>query len=72
MRCLSCNKNLNDFESTRKHAVTGEYIDMCSKCFSFERDIVPVIERDDLSPFEPMEDLDEIDAIAQEEWWKDE
>ena len=33
MRCLSCNKNLNDFESTRKN-IHGGYIDMCSSCFS--------------------------------------
>jgi hypothetical protein len=34
MRCQCCDKNLNDFESTRKHATTGEYLDMCNKCYS--------------------------------------
>ena len=34
MRCQCCDKNLNDFESTRKSASTGEYLDMCNKCYS--------------------------------------
>lgn len=33
MRCRCCDKNLSDFESTRKHVITGEYIDMCNKCY---------------------------------------
>lgn len=32
MRCTCCNKNLNDYETTRKHAITGEYLDTCNKC----------------------------------------
>ena len=48
MRCIACNKNLNDFESTRKSVVTGEYIDLCNTCYhSVEQDI-PSNERDDL------------------------
>jgi hypothetical protein len=34
MRCICCDKNLNDFESTRKSVSTGEYLDMCNKCYS--------------------------------------
>jgi hypothetical protein len=34
MRCHCCDKNLNDFESTRKSVSTGEYLDMCNKCYS--------------------------------------
>jgi hypothetical protein len=34
MRCYCCDKNLNDFESTRKSVSTGEYLDMCNKCYS--------------------------------------
>lgn len=34
MRCRCCDKNLSDFESTRKHVTTGEYLDMCNKCYS--------------------------------------
>lgn len=31
MRCCSCNRNLNDFESTRKDS-HGGYPDLCNKC----------------------------------------
>ena len=34
MRCYCCDKNLNDYESTRKSVSTGEYLDMCNKCYS--------------------------------------
>ena len=34
MRCQSCDKNLNDWESTKKNEVTGEYEDLCSKCLN--------------------------------------
>ena len=33
MRCFSCNTALNDYESTRKSLVTGEYMDLCNRCF---------------------------------------
>jgi len=33
MRCLSCNNALNDYECSRKSFVTGEYMDLCNKCF---------------------------------------
>lgn len=48
LRCLACNKNLNDFESTRKSAVTGEYLDLCNACYYAVEDDVPAKERDDL------------------------
>lgn len=34
MRCKSCNVILRDHEAVRKGSVTGEYIDMCDRCFS--------------------------------------
>jgi hypothetical protein len=42
MRCLSCNKNLNDRESVRKHAVTGEYLDLCNYCLRQVIHIQPI------------------------------
>ena len=32
MRCIACNKNLNDFESTRKDS-EGHFIDLCNHCY---------------------------------------
>lgn len=51
MRCLCCNKNLNDYESTRKHALTGAYLDMCNSCFSEVSTMadMPVTTREDLA-----------------------
>ena len=34
MRCYSCNRALNDYESTLRSAVSGEFLDMCKKCLS--------------------------------------
>lgn len=48
MRCLACNKNLNDFESTRKHPETGEYIDLCNHCYHDVQDEIYADEREDL------------------------
>lgn len=48
MRCQACNCELNDFESTRKSAVTEEYLDLCDHCLSYISDDFEVIERDDL------------------------
>lgn len=50
MRCVCCNKNLSDFEATRKHALTGDFLDMCQRCFrDVSEDVdLPVIERKDL------------------------
>lgn len=50
MRCVCCDKNLNDYESTRKHAITGEYLDICNFCLAEIEEIVsiPAITREDL------------------------
>jgi len=49
MRCLACDTNLSDFESTRKHHETGEFIDLCNKCFStIQNDVTDIQEREDL------------------------
>lgn len=67
MHCLCCDRNLNDYESTRKHAETGEYLDICNKCLN---DIpnIPVEVRGDLNPFdETEEDFDWDDYPYAEE-----
>jgi len=32
MRCVCCNRNLNDYESTLKGAKSKDYLDMCRTC----------------------------------------
>ena len=62
MKCQACNKNLSDFESTRKSIVTGEYIDLCNKCISG----VGIVsqDREDLRDVEVTdEDTDDFDSV---------
>lgn len=49
MRCLSCDKNLTDFEATRKSANTDEFIDLCNHCFASVSEDLQTIERSDLA-----------------------
>lgn len=44
MRCVACDKNLGNRESTRKSPVTGQYYDLCDKCFDTIKDQVEVVE----------------------------
>lgn len=48
MRCYCCDKILSDFESTRKSVNTGDYLDMCNKCYSTIKDDIHSEERYDL------------------------
>jgi hypothetical protein len=53
-RCLACNKNLNDYEATRKD-LHGAYLDMCNKCYTFIQDDVLTVDRGDLNPVQEIE-----------------
>ena len=48
MRCYCCDKILSDFESTRKSVITGDYLDMCNKCYATIKDELHAEERYDL------------------------
>lgn len=48
MHCNGCNRLLTDYESTRKNAVTGQYLDLCKVCFEDIKPFVKVIDRKDL------------------------
>lgn len=54
-RCVACDKNLNDFESTRKDT-HGVYLDMCNRCYNEIKDDVLAVEREDLSSTETIDD----------------
>lgn len=68
MRCLSCNKNLSNKESTRKSVVTDEYLDLCDDCLSTIADDVAYIEGNctDESEFEAQES--EGEETEGEDW----
>lgn len=63
-RCIACNKNLNDYEATRKD-LHGQYLDMCNKCYYPIQEDVPTIDRGDLSPSEEVEP--ELDSEVSDE-----
>ena len=56
-RCLACNKNLSNYESTRKYKGTHVYIDLCNSCFS-SSDMV-TLPVDDVPDFSNVSDDDE-------------
>ena len=63
MRCIACNKTLNDYESTRRHAITNEFLDTCNRCM---KDIpnIPTKDRQDLlkeADYDDDMDTDDID-----------
>lgn len=59
MRCVCCDKALNDFEATRKSTITNEYLDMCNKCYLTIARQVPSLEREDLLTNEEREDAED-------------
>ena len=73
MRCLACNKALNDFESTRKSALTGEYVDLCNQCFHNVEQDIESLEREDLRNEENVEDTIELNDIQGDlfDGWKE-
>jgi hypothetical protein len=74
MRCLCCNKNLNDYESTRRHAVTGDFLDICTGCLSEVQDMVsiPYTDRQDLAGCSDIDEgLDTSDDTGYNEYIRD-
>lgn len=46
MHCICCNKNLSDFEATRRHALTNDFLDMCKSCLSEVQRLSPLATKD--------------------------
>lgn len=67
MRCVCCNRNLNDSESTRRLVSTGDFLDMCNKCYKDVENDVPTTVRQDLVPTEQIEDWEEEIWMEEEE-----
>ena len=69
MRCIVCDKRLNDYETTLKHAETGQYLDTCIDCLSDVAKYVPmpVKGRRDLLVKVDTEDID-VDELSQDEY----
>jgi len=44
MRCLSCDKRLNNRESTRKYSSNGSFVDLCDRCYSYVADDIAAVD----------------------------
>ena len=44
MKCQACDCSLTDFESSARGATTGDYLDMCSRCLSYIREVIQTTE----------------------------
>jgi hypothetical protein len=65
MHCQACNRLLSDFESTRKHAITFEFLDLCKVCFEDVKTIIPTIDRRELMTEQDFDDEPEDDLDTQ-------
>ena len=48
MRCQCCNASLNDYESTIRHGLTRQFLEMCSTCLKSVDAYIPIQVRNDL------------------------
>ena len=47
MHCIACDKTLNDYEATRRHALTNQFLDLCNRCMK-DMPNIPTKDRPDL------------------------
>jgi hypothetical protein len=48
MKCLACDKVLSEFESTRRSLMSGEFMDLCNRCYSNIEEDAPALSREEL------------------------
>jgi hypothetical protein len=80
MRCICCNTALNDYESTIRHGITRQFLEMCSTCLKSVDAYIPMQVRNDLlsendtGSIELLEDDDYIEDYDDddiEDYWKE-
>lgn len=59
MRCQACDRNLNDWESTKKNPTTGKYEDLCSKCLDVVQQTA-IVDGHDFIMYESEDALDHV------------
>lgn len=57
MRCIGCNKELTDFEATRRYADSENFVDLCNDCFKHTG--IKAVERFDLMGIADVIDTEE-------------
>lgn len=63
MKCVCCDRNLNDYEATRRHALTNEFLDLCNRCMK-DMPNIPTKDRQDLLKEADYDDDMDIDDTA--------
>ena len=71
MRCCACDRNLNNFESTRKNKTTGDYLDLCNKCYSTVQQDLSTDIREDLPEDEIPDDEVLFEVESHCPWYED-
>ena len=66
MHCVNCDRLLSDFEATRKHAITFEFLDLCKVCFEDVKTIIPTIDRKELMTDQDLDMDDDTDTTGNE------
>lgn len=61
MRCYCCNRNLSDYESTLRSAISGQFLDTCKKCLQ-DLDI-PLLKSGQDLDHTPPDDFDDNEAV---------
>jgi hypothetical protein len=61
MHCVNCDRLLSDFEATRKHAITFQFLDLCKVCFEDVKTIIPTIDNRSLMTEQDFDTNDEDD-----------
>ena len=66
MKCVCCDRNLNDYEATRRHALTNDFLDLCNRCMK-DMPNIPTKDRPDLvkeADFD--DDVDDLDTLGND------
>lgn len=59
MRCKACDNILNNFEATRKTKESGEFVDLCNRCYVHVKDDMQVVENYELMELQDSIDIEE-------------
>jgi hypothetical protein len=66
MHCVNCDRLLSDFEATRKHAITFQFLDLCKVCFEDVKTIIPTIDNRSLMTEQDFDTDDDTDTTGNE------
>ena len=68
MHCVNCDRLQSDFEATRKHAITFQFLDLCKVCFEDVKTIIPTIDNRALMTEQDFDadDDDDMDTMGNE------